>query len=343
MAGITHLEEFQKPALRGLVDETVQDRAETIGDRFLPNEETYSTTFAYDIIKTNKYIGAMIGYGSEPPVVDRDAVASMHGEIAKMGLKYIATEEELLALHQARNSGEKQAMIEKLTLKGIDLVDAIQRRIDVIKMEALAKGQFEYNKNGVKVKVDFGIPAEHKVALTSGDDWDNPDRDVIGDLLEWVETYENTNGVTPSVILLSREANAKLLKNKVVVTEAGRPEGSTRVSQAELESVLQGFGLPPIQIVSDRKVTVKNVYTGQDEVIEFFPVNRVVMVSEGVGNYLLGPTVEGDFQPGIVLEAKDKDEPIQSILRAVAAGFPAIEQPGLIFHADVYTPSGVQG
>lgn len=337
MAGLLHLQEFQSATLRGLVDETVQDSVPTLADRFLPNMNVYSNTFAYDIIKANKYIGAMIGYGSEPPVVDRDAVASKMGEIAKMGLKYIATEEELLMLHQARNEGEKSQMIEKLTLKGVDLVQAIQRRINVIKMEALTKGNFAYNKNGVKVSVDFGIPAEHKEALTAGDDWNETDRDVIGDLLGFVETYEATNGRAPSVILMSREANAKLLRNKVIVTEAGRPEGSSRVSQAELNEVLSGFGLPPIQIVTDRKVTVKDVYTGQDEVIEFFPANRVVMLAEGVGNFLLGPTVENNFQPGIHLDAYDKKEPIESILRAVAAGFPALENPALIFHADVYT------
>jgi hypothetical protein len=337
MAGITHLKEFQKPALRGLVDATVQDAVPTLGDRFLPNANTYSNTFSYDIIKTNKYIGAIIGYGSEPPVVDRDAVASKMGEIAKMGLKYIATEEELLALHQARNDGEKSAMVDKLTLKGVDLVQAINRRIGVIKMEALTKGNFAYNKNGVKVSVDFGVPAEHKVALTSPNDWDNTDRDVIADLLGWVATYETTNGQSPAVILMSREAQAKLLVNKLIVTETGRPVGSTRVSQAELNEVLAGYGLPPVQVVTDRKVTVKDIYTGNDEVIEFMPVNRVVMLSEGIGEFLLGPTVENEFQPGIALEAKDKDEPIQSILRAVAAGFPALEKPSLIFHADVYT------
>lgn len=337
MAGITHLKEFQKPALRGLVDATVQDAVPTLGDRFLPNSNVYSNTFAYDIVKTNKYIGAMIGYGAEPPVVDRDAVASKMGEIAKMGLKYIVTEEELLALNQARNDAEQAAMIDKLTLKGVDLVNAIQRRIDVIKMEALAKGKFEYNKNGVKVAVDFGVPAEHKVALTAGSDWDEVNHDVIGDLLSWVDTYSNTNGQAPDVILMSREANAKLLRNANIATEAGRPVGSTRVSQAELNAVLDGFGLPPIQVVNDRKVTVRNVYTGQNEVIEFMPVNRVVMLSEGIGEFLLGPTVENEFQPGIALDAYDKEEPIESILRAVAAGFPAIEKPSLIFHADVYT------
>ena len=102
-------------------------------------------------------------------------------------------------------------------------------------------------------------------------------------------------------------------------------------SRKKLNEVLQGYGLPTIQIVDDRKVTVKDIYTGEQEVIEFMPENRIVFLSEGVGNFLVGPTVENGFQPGIVLEAKDVDEPIQSILRAVAAGFPAVEDPALIF------------
>lgn len=341
MAGITYLEQFQKPALRGLVDATLADRNEvpTLGDRFLPDDRIFSNTFAYDIIKKSQHIGAMIGYGAEPPVVDRDAVASKMGEIAKMGLKYIATEEELLALNQARNDGERQSMIDRLTVKGVDLVNAIARRVDVIKMEALTKGTFVYNKNGVKVTVDFGIPAENKVALTGTNAWSDISADVIGDLLDWVDAYTVTNGKAPDVILMSREVQALLLKNTVIVTEArGLNSGATRVSVDELNSVLGGYGLPPVQIVTNRKITVKDIYTGQDETIEFFPINRVVMLSEGVGNFLYGPTVENNFQPGIVLEAKDKDEPIQSILRTVAAGFPAVEAPSLIFHADVYTP-----
>lgn len=341
MAGITYLDQFQEPALRGVVDETIQEMEPTFGDRFLPNENTFDTNFAYDIIKTGKYIGAMIGYGAEPPVVDRNAVANMSGEIAKFGLKDIVTEEELLKLHQSRSDAENAAIIDRITLRGVDLVTAMQRRISVIKMEALTKGTFSYNKNGVKATVDFGVPAENKVALTSGNDWADTDHDVIGDLLDWVQTYEDANnGTSPSVILMSREVQALLLKNTVIVTEAvgSANSGRNRVSVEELNSVLGGYGLPAVQVVTNRKITVKDIYTGEDDVIEFFPVNRVVMLSEGVGNFLLGPTVENNFQPGIVLQAYDKQEPIQSILRTVATGFPAIEQPSLIFHADVYTP-----
>lgn len=338
MAGITYLDAFTKPALRGLVDETLRQAVPTFADRFLPTEETYDMKFAYDIVKTHRYIASVIGYGAEAPIVDRNELASMSGEIAKIALKDIVTEEELLKIHQARNSGERQSTIDRILLRGVDLVEAVQRRIDVMKIEALTKGKLEYNKNGVKFAVDFGIPAENKVALTSGNDWTNTEHDVIGDLLTWTEQYEDMNGEAPSLILLSREAQAQLLKNAVIVAEArGANSGATRVSVDELNSVLGGYDLPPVQVVSDRKFTVKNLYTGQQEVIEFFPKNRVVMLSEGVGSFLLGPTVENDFQPGITLIARDEDEPIRSILKAVAAGFPAIEQPSRIFHADVFT------
>lgn len=339
MAGITHLKEFQKPALRGLVDATIQDAVPTFADRFLPTEQTYDRTFAYDIIKTNKYIAAMIGEGSEPPVVDRNAVASKSGEIAQMGIKDILTYEEIVALHQARSNGEKAAMIDNITLKAVDLVDAIQRRINVIKMEALTKGTFAYNKNNVKIDIDFGIPADNKVALTGSNAWSNPDADIIGDLLDWVRAYEQENGEAPDKIYMSREIQVLLLKNNVVLTETSGPaSGRNRVSVDELNLVLSGYGLPAIEIVTDRKVTVKNLYTGENEVIEFFPVNRIVMLSEGVGKYLLGPTLENDFQPGIFLGAEDLRQPIRSVVETVAAGFPTIEQPSRIFHADVYTP-----
>lgn len=337
MAGITHLLDFQKPALRGLVDESVREAEPTLGDRFLPNMNVYSTKFAYDIIKSSKHIAAMIGYGSEPPVVDRDAVSSMAGELAKMGIKYIATEEELLALNQARNGAERQGIVDNLTVEAVKLVEAMNRRIAVIKMEAITKGTFNYNKNGVKVSLDFGIPAEHKVALTAGNDWDDVNRDVIGDLLGYVETYENSTGRTPETIMMSRQAFSRLTKNANIIVEAGRPTGVTRASEADVQAVVQANGLPAITIVADRKMTVKDIYTGEDEVIEFFPENRVVFVSSGLGEFLFGPTVENDFQPGIALNAYDKEEPIQSIIRAVATGFPAIKSPELIFHADVYT------
>lgn len=337
MAGITHLDEFAQPTLRGLVDATVENNIPAFADRFLPDDNIYSPTFTYDIFRENPSIAGFIGYGSEPPVMDRDEVAKGVGEVAKMGHKYIMTYEELMALHQARSDGEKAALLNKLTFKNVKLVENIKKLASVSKLQAIATGKFEYDRNQVKINVDYQIPAENKVALSASNDWATADHDIIGDLIAWDKQYSDTNGKSADVILMSREVQALLLKNSVIVTESGRPAGATRVSTEELNSVLGGYSLPPIQIVTERFNTFKDDYTGETVTQELFPVNRVVFVSEGVGKFYYGPTLENDMAPGIVLLAEDLRQPIRSVVESHAAGFPVIEQPSLLFHADVYT------
>ncbi|EAF4459154.1 major capsid protein E [Listeria monocytogenes serotype 1/2a] len=337
MAGITHLEEFQTPALRGLIDESIALREEkpTFGSRFLPDDTTSSTTFTYDIIKGNKYLAAMIGYGAEPPVMDRDAVAQKMGELAKIGLKDVITEEELLALNQSRSETEHSELIAKLQRKAISISNAILDRVEVMRLEALTTGKLSYNKNNVKVGFDYGVPSDHQIVLTGANTWDNVDHDALADLIGWAAKYEETNGKSADAILMPREIFALLAKNKVIISEARPNTDVARVSQKDVNEALAGFDLPPIEIVKNRKATVRNMYTGKDEVVEFYPQNRVVFVSEGLGNFLYGPTVENDFKPGVFVDAYDKKEPIQSILRGVAAGFPIMENPKLLLFADV--------
>lgn len=336
MAGIQHLQEFSADSLRGLVDESVEQRVPKLADKYLPTRPIFSRTFAYDIIKKNQHIAAMIAYGAEAPVVDRDAVARMHGEIAKMGVKYVVTEEELLAIHEGRNDDEKSAMVERLVLKGAELVEMVQKRMDLMKLQAITKGSFDYDANGVKIAVDFGVPAGHKIQLTDGADWDESTRDAIQDVLDAVATYRASNGSDPEDILMSPEAFSRLQRNSVIILEAGRPAGATRASAQDVRDVFSSYGLPAITIVSERSITVKNFETGALETIEYLPANRVVLVSSGVGEFLQGITVEGGFRPVIALTAHDKDEPIMSILKSVAAGFPALERPELILHLDVF-------
>lgn len=338
MAGITHLEEFSKPSLRALVDETVKNQTPSVIDQYVGNEVTYDTKFAYDIIKRSNHIAAMIGLGAEKPVVDRHATATRMGEIAHFGLKDVVTVEELYALNQARNGGEKNAMVDKLVNRSIDLVEWLQLRINVEKVKAVALGVNEYNKNGVKIALDYGIPTEHKKALTAGNDWDETDRDVIGDLLAWDEQYRETNGQSADAILMTRQALSKLTKNELIIAESGRPTGAIRVSEAEVQNVLASYGLPKIEIIDETSVTVKDIYTGDNETIEIFPVNRVVFIAKGVGNFLTGPNPDSqNFEPVATLDAYDERTPRRSIIEVAQSGFAVLDNPNLLLHADVFT------
>ncbi|MFD1453231.1 major capsid protein [Oceanobacillus sojae] len=340
IAGITHIKELKPEALGALAREVDRAALETQDDLlgFLPDEQIYDVEFAANIVKTTSQMGAMIGFGAEPPIRDRDQVAKHMGEVAKFGWKDIITENELLKLHNPRNDQEFNALVDAISTNGAKMVKETRDRINVSKLQAIGTGMVSYNDNNVKLELDFTkyIPDEHKVVLTGDNTWANPDHDVIGDLIDWNNQYEETNGKKADAIYLTRKVQALLLKNAVIVNEAtGSNSGRTRVNNDELNSVLGSYGLPAVRLVKKTSAQVKNALTGAMETIELFPENRVVFVSSGVGTFKLGPTVENNFQPGIVLQAKDKDEPIQSILRTAASGFPVIENPGLLLYADV--------
>ncbi|MCK1982224.1 MULTISPECIES: major capsid protein [Peribacillus] len=337
MAGITHLEEFQKPALQALVDITTEEAPLSIADEFIPTVTTFNRRFAYDIIENNNFIAEYMGYGAEPPVVDRNAIASKAGEIAYFGLKHIMTYEELQALNEARNDAEHRAAIDATTVTSVDLVKGSLKLIQLAKMEALTKGRFEAQGN-IKVAFNYDIPAENKKVWTTGADLDTVDFDVVGGLMAEVDKYVALNGQLPEVMWISREIQARLLRNQTIIAEAGRESTATRVSVEQLNGVLDTYGLPPIRVIQERTTSYKDNFTGQKVVKEFMPANRIVMLGKGRGNeYKLGPTLENNFKPGIYMDAYDKKEPIQSVIRTVGAGFPILETPSLIHHIDAFT------
>src|SRR5690625_553544 len=348
MAGITHITELKEKPLKALAREVDRDALEVQDDilNYLPDEKVYDLEFAYDVVKNTSQMAAMIGFGAEPPVRDRDEVARRMGEIAKYGWKDIITENELLKLHNPRNDQEFKSLVDAITANGAQMVKETRDRINVSKLQALGTGKVSYDDNNVKIEIDFteDMPEEHKIVLTGDNTWANPEHDVIGDLIEWNNQYEETNGKQAEAIYMSRKVQALLLKNAVIVNEvAGENSGRTRVSVDELNTVLGAYGLPPVRLIKKTSARVKSPITGQVNEITLFPENRVVFLSDGIGTFKLGPTVENNFQPGIVLQAYDKNEPIQSILRTAASGFPVIENPNLLLYADVIPEEGVEG
>src|SRR5690625_5013387 len=198
MAGIGHIAELKQPALRGIVEEVNKAKLETQDEvlNFLPDEYTYDQEFAYNVISKTSQLGAMIGIGNEPPIRDKDAVARRMGELAKFGWKDIVTENELLKLHNPRNDGEFKSLVDSLVANGATIVSELRDRINVTKAQAIATGQVNYDDNNVKVAIDFteDMPAEHKIALTGANTWDNADADVIGDLHGRDQQYQGATG-----------------------------------------------------------------------------------------------------------------------------------------------------
>lgn len=333
MAGITHLPQFKPGATNALVERLDENLTETWLDSVMPVVPTYDRRFAYNIVKKNQFMASYIGYGAEPPIVDRDEVASKMGEIAMFGLKDVVTYEELQAIHEARNDQEQKDVIEKLVIRNVDIYNGMQRIIYAARMEAITKGFHEYTKDKAKIKFEFGIPEENKITLGPADDLDAEGSDVFGSLVDLVDQRIDQHGEF-TTMLVSRELAGKMKKHPSFLAEAGKGQG--RLSTKELNEVLKDHGLPEVTIVTDRFISYKHHATGEDIRQETLPVNRIVLIAGKVGEYLIGPTLENDFQPGLTVINKDKDEPIRSIMTGYGAGFPTMEKPSGIVHIDAF-------
>lgn len=333
MAGITHLQEFQPEATEALIEKLNENLEPTWLDQAMPVVPTYDRKFGYNIVKQNQFMASYIGYGAEPPIVDRNEVASKMGEIAMFGLKDLVTYEELQAIHEARNDSEKRDVIEKLVLRNVEIYNGMQRIITAARMEAITRGVHEYTLDKAKIRFAYDIPEENKIALTPTDDLDAPDSDVLGMLIDLVESRADDAGDFTQ-FLVSREMVGKMKKHPSFLAEAGKD--NARLSTTELNEVLTDHGLPQVTVVTDRFISYKHHVLG-DQRIETLPINRMVLIAGKVGEYLLGPTLENNFRPGLTIINRDKEEPIRSIMSGYGAGFPTMEKPSGIIHVDAFT------
>ncbi|WP_017150916.1 major capsid protein [Bacillus bingmayongensis] len=338
--GIAHLEQFQPSSLKVTVEEVLYNTPPTFADKVLPDVDSFDMNFAFDVVKHTKHIAGLIGYGSEPPVMDKDQVASKIGEVVKIGIKNIYSEEELLALSTPRNPSERENAVGKMLAKNVDIIGALQLRIALMKLEAVMKGEIKYEGNGVKLNLDFGIPEENRITLPNGSDWTDPSHDIIGDIEEWAYRYQDINGEFPDLIVIPPEVTKFIRANNGIRAEVARMKGGTSgiplyASNEYIEKVFGEFNLPKPEFLKRRSIIARNVYTGEDEQLEYALPNRIVFVKERSGETIFGPTVENGFDPGYHLEIYDKQEPIESVQRGVVAALPVITKPSLIMYADV--------
>src|SRR5690625_5528936 len=238
MAGICHIAQLKEKPLKALAREVDKDALEVQDDilNYLPDEKVYDLEFAYDVVKNTSQMAAMIEFGAERPVRDGDEVDRRMGEIAKYGWKDIITENELLKLHNPRNDQEFKSLVDAITANGAQMVKETRDRINVSKLQALGTGKVSYDDNNVKIEIDFteDMPEEHKIVLTGDNTWANPEHDVIGDLIEWNNQYEETNGKQADAIYMTRKTQALLLKNTVIVNEVAGDRKSTRLNSSHV-------------------------------------------------------------------------------------------------------------
>lgn len=275
-------------------------------------------------------------YDTEATIAGREGVTRVTGELPPIKRKIRLGEYERLRQRHATNSEVTDALM----TDSETITRQIATRVEKARADALVTGEVVINENGMVATVDFGRTSAHEV--TAGTAWSNTGSATpLTDLLAWRDTYVDTNGEDPGVILTSRKVVGYLLRNAEIRVLAGSLAGSPAiVSEAQLEAVLSVHGLPPISVY-DAKYKSGGVAT------RFIPEDKLLFLPSDpseLGGTFWGTTVEA-LDGGYALESGEEAGIVSGVYRveespalwtkAAAIVLPVLANPDLTFVADV--------
>jgi hypothetical protein len=334
MAGLAQYSDFfSNPVFTKTINE-VPVSASYIGQRFLPIEETFEIDFNETVLTRQQDMADLVDSGAELPLTDRDPLRRVSGEIADMGQSYIVTKKELAALLDKGNEAKRKIAEKQLLGKSAAVKQNIDARIEWLRWQALGNGIMAYDKAGIKLGVDFGVPAENKV--TAGVRWNDLNPTIMADYEAWVQAYVDLNGRTPDVFVAGISA-IRTVMNDAGVRKAVSGLTDKLITLAELNDFLTGRQLPRMEAF-DTQVAYRDVNNGGQRVQQrLLAANKGVFLVEGgeIGSQLLGPTVENEMNPGIFARTFTMERPKREIVEVVAASFPKIMDPNLIKQATI--------
>lgn len=334
MAGLANMSDFFSNPLFTETIKEVPVVATYIGQRFLPIEETFDISFNETVIDRQADMADIVDNGAELPLTDRDPVRRVSGEITDMGQSYVVSKKELAAMMDKGNAAKAKLAVAQLLNKTAQVKQNLDARIEWLRWQALGTGVLAYDKAGIKLACDFGVPAGNKV--TAATKWNDTNPTIITNYEKWVQDYQDLNGEAPDVFVTSITV-IRAVMNDGAVRKAVSGLTDKYITVVELNAWLVARGLPPMEAF-DSKVTYRDVYSGGVRTTaRLLDEKKGVFLKEGgaVGSQLMGPTYENDMNPGIFARTFTMERPVREVIEVVGASFPKISNPNLIKIATV--------
>lgn len=299
--------------LNPTVLQTVIERAESPKVRRLasafPEQPVFDKNAVYNVVSdTAIKAGSIIGFDAETPIKNKPQVEKRMAELTKIANAYFYTEEELLSYNKPRSSEEQQQVIADVMKSIVNLDEGIEDTKELLRANYVYKGKFDYEdpKSKVKIEFDLDLP-EGAVRETSA--FDNESSNPLQDLVDQLEAYRDNNGMTaPDFMVMNTRTLSKLKRNPNVIIQVYGQDGAQKLLRnSDLFELFNELGLPTLEI--DDNYTVIEGIT-EDRRIQHMPDDTVVMHAANLGQTLIGPAVESDYQPQkYVVNLKTKDAP----------------------------------
>lgn len=312
------------------------------GEELFPEVKRQSLEF--DMIKGARkipVIASVHAFDTEAEIGSREA-SKMALELALIKRKMMMNEKDIIALENPRNAAEQQYLMQEV-FNDIDvLVAGVKARVEAMRMEVIANGTVTLAENNLSAVIDYGVPDEHKEALSGTSVWTNPDSDPIEDMMRWSDALD----VKPTRALTSRAVLSALLSHPRIIGALFGRDSMRVPTRADFNAFLTQHELPTIATYDNvyRKQLANGSYVRE----RYFPNNKFVMLPEGpLGETIYGPTAEEirlTRDPNIrtdmighvlAMVYEEGTDPVATWTKAVATALPSFPVADEVFQAQV--------
>lgn len=189
--------------------------------------------------------------------------------------------QQLNMVLETGNTAYIDAVLNRIFNDNTVLLEGAAARREQMRMMALTTGSISITANGQDFDFDYGMPATHKVTVTTA--WSNPDADIGADILTGLDLIEDDTGVRPTRALCDRKTWNSMLKNN----DFKEAHDQTVFNDRQLKQYLMDqYG---IEVV----VYSKRYNNDSKTATPFVPADTFVLFPSGaLGNTWFGTTPE---------------------------------------------------
>jgi hypothetical protein len=317
-----------------------------IGADILPLVDVPGMETMWDIILTDSKLAPFVAVDAESPVADKAGIQRGFSELATIREKEIIKEGDLLSLRLPGEAGEMTGLVntqratadEKIRETITRMTSRVMSRVEWMRWQALSAGAIAYDDNRVIFSVDFGIPKDHIITLTSTDEWsDLTNSDPIDDLNDWIELVTLDAGYVPTRAYVGNSVPAYLANNakiRDILKYNGRVESliNTRTVLGYLGDIL-GLSFQRYATQYQDGTGTGTFFLGADKVVIICEPRQAD--GESLGDVATGPAAANDWSPGIYSWVKEETDPWATFIGSGICAFPRIRHPKWILIANV--------
>lgn len=352
------LEEFQGPRFLGYV-RNIPTPDPWIGSSLLPDRQTFDLSFDYILASDNRPVMAhIISWGSEAPLASRDGLGDrVIGELPPIKRKIRISEKELARFMTPRaGTPDKQTAIDAVYDDVRAMVQAVQARVEWLRIQALSEDTVTYSEDGITFSFDFGLTDTQQLNFVTMLDGESTDisstySTVWSDLSNsnWVldlqvacDAIESATGFRPARMLMRPVTYSYMTQNTAAMTLLRGPNSPTALlSDVEMAAIADRYGIPQPTIYRGTMRseagdgTLSTLCPLADGKVILLPGNDATL-----GWTLWGPTAEStrallgtplaNEAPGVWANTYAEEEPPQEFVKAAAVAFPSLPGANLI-------------